>query len=97
MGLDFAKALWAANDWYDATTDTWNTVPVPNDPIDLNTCNVPGNNCEGGESQVIQFPAQKTAYLQSGGPHGTSIQYYWPDDPKPTGEYTKWQLQGFHP
>jgi hypothetical protein len=42
---------------------------------------------------VIQFPARKTAYLQSGGPHGTSIQYYWPDDPKPTGEYTKWQLK----
>jgi CRISPR/Cas system-associated endonuclease Cas1 len=42
---------------------------------------------------VIQFPVQQTAYLQSGGPHGTSIQYYWPDDPKPTGEYTKWQLK----
>ncbi len=93
VDLDFVKALWAANDWYDAKTDTWNTVPVPNDPNDFNTCNVPGNNCEGGESQVIQFPVQKTAYLQSGGPQGTTIQYYWPDDPKPTGEYTKWQLK----
>jgi hypothetical protein len=91
IGVDFAKAAWLSNNWYDA--NTWHTVPVPNDPSDLNTCNVPGNNCEGGESQVIQFPAQKTAYLQSGGPHGTTIQYYWPEDPKPTGEYTKWQLR----
>jgi hypothetical protein len=93
IGMDFAKAAWLSNDWYDDSTDTWHTVPVPNDPSDYDTCNVPGNNCEGGESQVIQFPAQKTAYLQSGGPHGTAIQYYWPDDPKPTGEYTKWQLR----
>jgi hypothetical protein len=93
VDLDFAKALWLSNNWYDVTTNIWHTVPVPNDPSDLNTCNVPGNNCEGGESQVVQFPAQRTAYLQSGGPHGTSIQYYWPDDPKPTGEYTKWQLR----
>jgi hypothetical protein len=93
IGVDFAKAAWFSNDWYDAETKTWHTVPVPNDPSDDNTCNVPGNNCEGGESQVIQFPAQKTAYLQSGGPQGTTIQYYWPDDPKPTGEYTKWQLR----
>lgn len=92
LGLDFAKAAWLSNDWYDAENDTWHTVPVPNDPSDFNTCNVPGNQCEGGESQVVQFPAQKTTYLQSGGPHGTAIQYYWPDDPKPTGEYTKWQL-----
>ena len=93
VGLDFAKACWLSNDWYDAAKDTWHTVPVPNDPDDLNTCNVPGNNCEGGESQVIQFPAQKTVYLQPGGPHGTTIQYYWPDYPEPTGEYTKWQLK----
>jgi hypothetical protein len=93
IGIDFAKAAWLSNDWYDAFTRKWQTVPVPNDPDDFNICNVPGNNCEGGESQVIQFPAQKTAYLQSGGPHGTSIQYYWPEDPKPTGEYTKWQLR----
>jgi hypothetical protein len=92
IGLDFAKAAWLSNRWHDAPTDTWNTVPVPNDPSDYNTCNVPGNQCEGGEGQVIQFPVQNTAYLQSGGPHGTTIQYYWPDDPKPTGEYTKWQL-----
>jgi hypothetical protein len=91
VGVDFAKAAWLSNKWYDG--ETWHTVPVPNDPNDFNTCNVPGNNCEGGESQVIQFPAQKTAYLQSGGPHGTAIQYYWPDDPKPAGEYTKWQLK----
>jgi hypothetical protein len=97
IGVDFAKAAWLSNKWYDATNDTWHTVPVPNDPTDLNTCNVPGNNCEGGEGQVIQFPAQKTTYLQSGGPHGTSIQYYWPDSPKPTGEYTKWQLLGSIP
>jgi hypothetical protein len=94
VGVDFAKALWAANDWYDALTDTWYTVPVPNDPNDFNTCFVPGNLCEGGEYQIIQLPAQKTAYLQLGVPQGTSIQYYWPDDPKPTGEYTKWQLLG---
>lgn len=93
IGLDFAKAAWLSNDWYDAETATWNTVPVPNDPLDYNICNVPGNNCEGGESQVIQFPAQQIAYLQAGGPHGSEIQYYWPDDPKPTGEYTKWQLK----
>ncbi|MBP1696861.1 MAG: Acyl-coenzyme A:6-aminopenicillanic acid acyl-transferase [Deltaproteobacteria bacterium] len=92
LGFDFAKAAWLSNNWYDAATDTWHTVPVPNDPSDFNTCNVPGNQCEGGESQVVQFPAQKTTHLQSGGPHGTAIQYYWPDDPKPTGEYTKWQL-----
>jgi hypothetical protein len=92
IGLGFTKAAWLSNRWYDAATNTWNTVPVPNDTSDPNICNVPGNNCEGGESQVIQFPAQNTAYLQSGGPHGTSITYYWPDDPKPTGEYTKWQL-----
>jgi hypothetical protein len=94
VGVDFAKALWAANDWYDASTGTWKTVPVPDDPADPNTCNVPGNLCEGGEYQIIQLPAQKTAYLQLGVPQGTSIQYYWPDDPKPTGEYTKWQLLG---
>jgi hypothetical protein len=101
IGMDFAKAAWLSNRWYDATTNTWHTV-VPNDfsQLDLTTdpptpfvCYVPGNICEGGESQVIQFPAQKTAYLQSGGPHGTAIEYYWPDDPKPTGEYTKWQLR----
>jgi hypothetical protein len=93
IGVDFAKAAWLSNRWYDATAKQWNPVPIPNDPGDPNTCNVPGNNCEGGEGQVIQFPAQATAYLQSGGPHGTSIQYYWPADPKPTGEYTKWQLK----
>ncbi len=93
IGMDFAKAAWLSNNWYDVTTNAWHTVPVPNDPSDVNICNVPGNNCEGGESQVIQFPAQHIAYLQSGGPHGTAIQYYWPDEPKPTGEYTKWQLR----
>jgi hypothetical protein len=93
IGLDFTKASWLSNDWYDGATNTWHTVPVPNDPSDPNICNVPGNNCEGGESQVIQFPAQRTAYLQAGGPHGTSIEYYWPDNPKPTGEYMKWQLK----
>jgi len=100
VGVDFAKALWAANDWYDASTNTWHTVPVPNDFSDLDptngtpyVCYVPGNLCEGGEYQIIQLPAQKTAYLQLGVPQGTSIQYYWPDDPKPTGEYTKWQLR----
>jgi hypothetical protein len=99
VGVDFAKALWAANDWYDALTDTWHTVPVPNDFSEVDptngtpyVCYVPGNLCEGGEYQIIQLPAQKTAYLQLGVPQGTSIQYYWPDDPKPTGEYTKWQL-----
>jgi hypothetical protein len=98
IGVDFAKAAWLSNLWYDASADMWYTV-VPNDFSDVDpnngtpfVCYVPGNICEGGESQVIQFPAQKTAYLQSGGPHGTAIQYYWPDDPKPTGEYTKWQL-----
>jgi hypothetical protein len=93
IGLDFAKAAWLSNKWYDAPNQTWNTVPIPNDPDDPNVCNVPGNNCEGGEGQVIQFPVQNTTYLQSGGPHGTSIKYYWPDNPKPTGEYTKWQLK----
>jgi len=93
IGMDFAKTAWLSNNWYDVTTNSWHTVPVPNDPLDMNICNVPGNNCEGGESQVIQFPAQHIAYLQSGGPHGTAIQYYWPEDPKPTGEYTKWQLR----
>lgn len=92
IGLNFAKALWLSNDWYDEVTDEWHTVPVPNNPNDPNTCNVPGNNCEGGESQVIQFPSQRTVYLQPGGPHGTTIEHYWPDNPKPTGEYTKWQL-----
>jgi hypothetical protein len=29
VGLDFAKALWAANDWYDASANTWHTVPIP--------------------------------------------------------------------
>ena len=75
IGADFAKAAWLSNRWYDATADSW-TPLVPNDSNDLNICNVPGNNCEGGESQVIQFPAQHIAYLESGGPHGTSIQYY---------------------
>jgi hypothetical protein len=93
IGMDFAKAAWLSTNWYDVTTNAWHTVPVPNDPSDVNICNVPGNNCEGGESQVIQFPGQHIAYLQSGGPHGTAIQYYWPEDPKPTGEYTKWQLR----
>jgi len=37
------------------------------------------------------FRVQNATYLQPGGPHGTSIEYYWPDNPKPTGEYTKWQ------
>jgi hypothetical protein len=99
VGVGFAKTLWAANDWYDASTDTWNTV-VPNDFSEVDptngtpyVCYVPGNLCEGGEYQIIQLPAQKTAYLQLGVPQGTSIQYYWPDDPKPTGEYTKWQLR----
>ncbi|HVN23958.1 MAG TPA: C45 family autoproteolytic acyltransferase/hydrolase [Syntrophorhabdales bacterium] len=101
IGLDFAKAAWLSNKWYDAAKKQWNTV-VPNDfsQLDMTTdpptsfvCYVPGNNCEGGEGQVIQFPVRNTTYLQSGGPAGTSIKYYWPDDPKPTGEYTKWQLK----
>jgi hypothetical protein len=87
------KALWPSNDRYDATTNTWNTVPVPNDPNDFNTCFVPGNLCEGGEYQAIQFPADKTSYLQPGVPQGTATEYYWPEDPKPTGEFTKWQLK----
>jgi hypothetical protein len=98
VGVGFAKALWAANDWYDALSNTWHTV-VPNDFSDVDptndtpyVCYVPGNLCEGGEYQIIQLPAQKTAYLQLGVPQGTSIQNYWPEDPKPTGEYTKWQL-----
>jgi hypothetical protein len=97
VGVRFAKALWAANDWYDG--NNWHTV-VPNDFSDVDetndtpyVCYVPGNLCEGGEYQIIQLPAQKTAYLQLGVPQGTSIQNYWPDDPKPTGEYTKWQLR----
>jgi hypothetical protein len=93
IDLNFTKGVWAANDWYDTTTSTWNTVPVPNDPNDPNICNVPGNICEGGIQQIIQFPAKKTVYLEAGVPHGTSVQYYWPDNPKPTGEYTKWQLK----
>jgi hypothetical protein len=99
VDVDFAKALWAANDWYDASADTFQTVPEPNDFSYVDptngtpyVCYVPGNLCEGGEYQIIQLPAQKTAYLQLGVPQGTSIQYYWPEDPKPTGEYTKWQL-----
>jgi hypothetical protein len=68
VDLDFTKALWSSNDWYDATTKTWNTVPVPNDPNDFNTCFVPGNLCEGAEYQAIQYPADKTAYLQLGNP-----------------------------
>ncbi len=93
IDLDFTKGLWSANDWYDATTGTWYTVPVPSDANDPNTCNVPGNLCEGGEDQIIQFPADKIAYLEFGNPQGTSIVNYWPDNPKPTGEYTKWQLR----
>lgn len=92
IGFEFTKSLWESNDWYDEVNKKWHTVPVPNDPNDLNTCNVPGNNCEGGESQTIAFPVQDSIYLQAGGPHGTSIQYYWPENPKPTGEYTKWTL-----
>lgn len=94
IGLNFAKSVYLSNSWYDASTNTWNTVPVPSDPNDLNTCNVPGNMCEGGTSQVIQFPAQKTAYLEVGDPQGTSIQYFWPPSPNPapTGQYTKWEL-----
>lgn len=103
VDVNFAKALWAANDWYEASTDTWHAV-VPNDFSEIDptngtpyVCYVPGNLCEGGEYQIIQLPAQKTAYLQLGVPQGTSIQNYWPDDPKPTGEYTKWQLQATIP
>jgi hypothetical protein len=92
VDLDFVKAVWLSNDWYDAANDTWYTVPVPNDESDFNMCNVPGNLCEGGEYQMIQYPASNTAYLQLGVPQGTSIQNYWPENPKPTGEYTKWQL-----
>jgi hypothetical protein len=93
IGLDFAKAAWLSDNWYDATTNTWNTVPTPNDFNDPNICNVPGNICEGGEYQMISFPAQKTVYLEFGDPQGTAIQNYWPSNPKPTGEYTKWQLR----
>jgi hypothetical protein len=92
VSLDFVKNAWLANDWFDAATGTWHTVSVPNQPHNWNTCNVPGNICEGGEYQIIQYPKDHTAYLQLGVPQGTSIQYYWPDNPKPTGEYTKWQI-----
>jgi len=92
IGLDFAKGAWLSDSWYDATTNTWYTVPVPDDPNDPNTCNVPGNLCEGGEYQMISFPAQKTVYLEFGDPQGTTITNYWPSNPKPIGEYTKWQL-----
>jgi hypothetical protein len=92
VDLDFVKAVWLSNDWYDAANDTWYTVPVPNDMSDFNICNVPGNLCEGGEYQFIQYPSSNTAYLQLGIPQGTSIQNYWPENPMPTGEYTKWQL-----
>jgi hypothetical protein len=101
IDVDFAKNAWLSNRWYDGKK--WHTV-VPNDFSSIDpsndtpfVCYVPGNLCEGGEYQIIQLPAQKTAYLQLGVPQGTSIQNYWPDDPKPTGEYTKWQLLGSIP
>jgi len=78
------------------TAGTWYTVPVADNPNDPNTCNVPGNLCEGGEYQMISFPAQQTVYLEFGDPQGTTTPYYWPysPEPQPTGEYTKWQLLG---
>jgi len=75
---DFAKAAWLSDNWYDATTNTWNTVPVADDPSNSNICNVPGNLCEGGEYEMIAFPAQKTVYLEYGDPQGTATPYYWP-------------------
>jgi hypothetical protein len=92
VGLDYAKNMWLSNDWFDETANQWQTVPVPNDTSDPNIYNVPGNLGEGGEYQMIQFPTQNTTYLQLGVPQGTSIQYSWPENPKPTGEYTKWLL-----
>jgi hypothetical protein len=111
VGLHFAKAAWLSDNWYDPTCSTtagwptcypaagtagiWNTVPVADNPNDPNTCNVPGNLCEGGEYQMISFPAQQTVYLERGDPQGTAVApYYWPTSPEPTGEYTKWQLLG---
>ena len=93
LGLNTTKNLWLQNSWYDYINNAWNTVPVPNDPNDANTCNVPSNTCEGGLTQVIQFPSLKTTYLEMGNPQGTSIANYWPASPLPTGQYTKWQLQ----
>ncbi|MBP1628653.1 MAG: hypothetical protein H6Q00_3128 [Holophagaceae bacterium] len=92
VSLDFIKNVWLANDWFDVASKTWHTIPVPNDNTDPNMCFVPGNLCEGGEYQIIQYPKLDTVYLQLGVPQGTSIVNYWPQDPKPTGEYTKWQL-----
>lgn len=81
VDLDFTKVMWASNDWYDSGTETWYTVPVPNDFDNYNICYVPGNLREGGEYQIIQFPAQNTTYLQLGVPQGTSIENYWPETP----------------
>jgi len=92
VGLDFTKNVWLANDWFDVASKAWHTIPVANDEADPEMCNVPGNLCEGGEYQIIQNPKQNTVYLELGVPQGTSIVNYWPQDPKPTGEYTKWQL-----
>jgi len=99
IGRNFAEAAWLSDSWYDATAKAWNTVPCPDNPNDPNTCNVPANLCEGGQYQMISFPSRETVYLEFGDPQGTAfppscagISAYWPSNPQPTGQYTKWQL-----
>ena len=77
VDFSFAKNMFASDDWYDAVAKQWHH----NEP------GGPGiSNDHTSVSQSIFFPADLTAYLQTGTPSGNGLPAY------ATGEYVKIKL-----
>lgn len=77
VNFTFAKNLFASDDWYEAGKATWHR-------------NEPGkrevSNSHTSVSQSVFFPADLTAYLQTGTPSGNGLPAF------ATGEYVKIKL-----
>lgn len=78
VDFDFAKALYASDDWYDDVHDVWHY----NDPGSRNL----NNSFPGSVAQSIFFPADLTAYFEVGTPSGIGL------PGGATGEYVKVEL-----
>jgi len=77
VDFSFARKMFASDDWYDAAAQQWH----------YNEPGAPGiSNDRTSVSQSIFFPADLTAYLQTGTPSGNGLPAY------ATGEYVKIKL-----
>lgn len=77
IDVDFAKAMFASDDWYDATEGVWH----------YNEPGAPGiSNDHTSVAQSIFLPADLIAYIQPGTPSGIGIPSF------ATGEYVKIHL-----